>query len=251
MNILKLILLFSIIRATSLSADNRIILYLKNAPTNIINQAISEAHKESLPLTNATPGKISKKHIREKMKKILTPKLSGFLAIYGGYIDISDPDGLISFPLRHATPKIYIAITEEIKLIKVKENTISHREFISQDKDKTKLYSFEQKEDIDPKNPTSKTLYWHVQEIQIPADNKINPLTLVIFSKPSNIYIATGDFITNESSHLILPEIYVIQNTNLERIIFQTLDIRKHFEPINTEDKKIDDKKSESLIKNI
>ena len=97
----------------------------------------------------------------------LTPKLSGFIAIYAGFMDISDRDGLISFPLRHVSPKINVAVTEQINLIKVKENTISHREFLPQNQVPSKLYSFERKEDIDPKDPTKKTTYWSVKEIPI------------------------------------------------------------------------------------
>ena len=35
-----------------LNADNRIILYLKTAPTNIINQALAEAKNEAIPEKN-------------------------------------------------------------------------------------------------------------------------------------------------------------------------------------------------------
>jgi hypothetical protein len=250
MKFLKIILLFVITGVMpNLSADNLIILYLRNAPLHIINKAIREAKKESPTEKLTTPGTTSKTHVQEKMHDLLMPKLSGFLATYSGYMDISNMDGLISFPLRHTTPKIYVAITEEIKLIKVKENTISHREYMS--KDQTKLYSFERKEDVDPKDPAKKTLFWHVQEMPLPTDNKVNPLTLVIFTKPSNFYVPTGDFIANESAHLVLPEIYVIENTNQEQVLFQALEIRKYFESIDKESQKIDDKKSKSLIKNI
>ena len=54
-----------------------------------------------------------------------------------------------------------------------------------------------------------------------------------------------------ESNHLVLPEIYVIGNKEQENILFQTLDIRRYFETIIKEDKKIDDKKNRVLIKNI
>ncbi|KKQ11792.1 MAG: hypothetical protein WCS92_00680 [Candidatus Babeliales bacterium] len=235
-----------------LNADNRIILYLKTAPTNIINQALAEAKNEAIPEKNkqTLPSKTVKKQINGA-RTWLVPKLSGFVAIYAGFIDISDRDGLISFPLRHVTPKLNIAITEQINLLKVKENTIAHREFLPRDKAQTKLYNFERKEDVDPQDPTKKTQYWSVQEIPLPADNKINPLTLVIFAKPSNIYVPVGDFMSVESSHLVLPEIYVIGNKNQSDILFQTLDITRYFEPITKEQEKIDDKKDRSLIKNI
>lgn len=248
-------LVFFIVLATcfiKLGADNRIILYLKPAPNYIINQALTEAKKEVIPKNThqTVPSKTVKKQINGSMKWI-TPKLSGFVAIYAGFMDISNRDGLISFPLRHVTPKINVAITEQINLIKVKENTISHREFLPIDKAKTKLYSFEKKEDVDPKDPTQKTQYWSVKEIPLPTDNKINPLTLVILTKPSNIYVPIGDFMAVESNHLVLPEIFAIGNQKQSDILFQTLDISRYFEPITKEDEKLDDKKDRSLIKNI
>ncbi len=235
-----------------LNADNRIILYLKTAPTHIINQALAEAKKDvsSPKNTQKLPSKTVKKQINGA-RAWITPKLSGFVAIYAGFIDISDRDGLISFPLRHITPKLNIAITEQINLAKVKANTIAYREFLPPNKAQTKLYSFERKEDVDPEDPAKKTQYWSVQEIPLPADNKINPLTLVIFANPSNIYVPVGDFMSAESNHLVLPEIYVIGNKNQSNILFQTLDITRYFEPINKIQEKIDDKKDRSLIKNI
>jgi hypothetical protein len=209
----------------NLDADGRIIIYLKTPPPKILNQAITEARKEipSISDKQKMPSKTVKKQINGKYQAWLTPKLSGFISIYSGFMDISDRHGLISFPLRHTAPKINVAITEQVNLIKVKENTISHREFLPQS----------------------------VKEMPLPADNKINPLTLVILTKPSNLFIPVGDFMAIESNHMVLPEIYAIGNNDQENILFQTLDIRRYFETITTEDKKIDNKKSESLIKNI
>jgi hypothetical protein len=239
-----------------LDADGRIVFCLKIPPPKIIKQTLAEINKaqangQTVNNKQKIPSKTVKKQINGISNAWLTPNLSGFISIYAGFMDISDRQGLISFPLRHTAPKINVAITEQVKLIKVKENTISHREFFPQNLIPSKLYCFERKEDINPKDPTKKTIYWNIKEIPIPTDNKINPLTLVILTKPSNLFIPVGDFMTVESNHLVLPEIYVIGNKGQENILFQTLDIRRYFETITTEDKKIDDKKAESLIKNI
>jgi hypothetical protein len=246
-----LLLFFSTV-AKNLNADNRIVIYLKTPPPGILKQAITQAKKEITPSDKqAIPSKTVKKQINGKAQAWLTPKLSGFIAIYAGFMDISDRQGLVSFPLRHTTPKINVAVTEQINLVKVKENTISHREFLPQNQVESKLYTFERKEDINPKDPTKKTIYWSVKEIPLPADNKINPLTLVILTKPENLFIPVGDFMAVESNHLVLPEIYVIGNMDQENILLQALDFSRYFETITIEDKKIDDKKKESLIKNI
>ena len=56
--------------------------------------------------------------LKSEYKKLLTPKLSGFVSIYGGYLDISNKNGIIQFPLRQSSKKMYVAFTEKIKLIR-------------------------------------------------------------------------------------------------------------------------------------
>jgi len=197
---LIIIIIFFYYLFINLNADSRIILYIKTPPTNIVKNAIKASKKDLHIDKKMAPGQ---KIIRVKAGEFFTPKLSGFLSVYAGFMDISDKDGLISFPLRHSKPKIYLAITKDIKIVKVKENTISHKEFLPDLQ--VKLYSFEKKDSIDPKDPTKKTLYWSVNEIQGKNEKKVNPLTIVILTDPSNIYVPTGDFLSMESPHLILP----------------------------------------------
>lgn len=203
-------------------ADNRIVVYLKNAPPEVINKTIEDANN----------------------KKLLTPKLSGLVAIYGGYMDISDKDGIIQFPLRQASKKIYIAFTEKIKLVRVKNNTFSHREFVNSKKNKTSIYLYEKK--IDDK----KNFYWNVKEVQVPQDKKINPLTMVIFTHPSNVFIRTGDFLSNDSQHFVLPEIYVINTYNQALTTLSILGVKRFFEPVKFEEKSVTEKSTQGLLNN-
>jgi hypothetical protein len=240
----QLILFVSIIFGVLLS-DNRIILHLKHAPEEIIQESIAEAKRQKLfdTIDEKTPGAVNHKIMKGAYRSYFTPILNGFMAIYGGYMDISNHDGLLMFPLRHAVPKIYVAISPSIDLVKVKGETISHREFMLGEE--SKLYLLER--NVDDK----KNIYWRVTEEKIPIDKKISPITLVIFAKTKNIIIPTGDFLLSESSHLILPDFYVIGNNDQAKIALQALDIKRYFESIVQEKKKASENALQKMVTNI
>lgn len=247
---LQALTLFWAVGSCSIFADNRIILYLKHAPSKVLEQAEQEALQSNLAqniaaMQEKTPGQISQKIMKNALRSSLIPKLSGFVAIYGGYIDISDQDGLISFPLRHVTKKIYIAITPRINLVNIKDNTFSHREYVTQDQNPTIIYSLELKQD------EKKYTYWDVQEVPIPDDKKINPITLVIITNPANIIIPQGQSITTQNIQFVLPNMYVTGRTNNEQALLTILDIKRYFEPINVEQKKASDLVVQKMVTNL
>ena len=194
-------------------------------------------------IDNNTPGQNSRKLVKHQLKHLLKPKLSGFIGIYAGYWDYSDTDGLLSFPLRHPTPKVYIAITPQIALINVKGNTYSHKEFVPNVP--ARLYLFEKKVDA------KKIPYWQVSEAKIPENLKINAITIVILNKPDNIFVQLGDIKSNENVQLVLPELYVVGNIDHEKIILNNLDMERFFEQINTDKKQVSDSAVQKMISNL
>jgi hypothetical protein len=168
--------------------------------------------------------------------------LSGFACIYGGYLDWSDKDGLISFPLRHATPKVYVVVTPRIELVNIKENTFSHRKFVPGQP--AIIYVCERK--TDAKN----NLYWHVTTEKIPTSLIINPLALVIISQPNNIFINQGDFICTDGGQMVLPPFYVVGDNDNKAAAY-ALSITRFFEPIKKELKKATDTGTQQIIQNI
>jgi len=109
-------------------ADPTIVTYLQQPPFQIIKSINKEEALNKInKFTQKAPGQASKKLIKASFGNEITPNISGFLVVYSGYIDYSNKDGLISFPLRH-TPatKIYLLITQEIKLNTVKGNTFAY-----------------------------------------------------------------------------------------------------------------------------
>jgi hypothetical protein len=206
------VLFFSI---TNLYSENTINFYLNEKPMQI---------NKWLKIDN----NISTK------KEFLNPSLSGFLALYSGYMDYSNPDGQVSFPLRHENNKVYLIITPSIRLITVKGNTISHKEFDESVKDKTEIYLFEKKED------QNKQFFWQVKKEDYPEDKIISPLSVVILTDPKNLYITTGDFMATENKQMVLPKnIFVITNNQSRKILLNFMNMEKYFEPIDIKDKKI------------
>jgi hypothetical protein len=170
----------------------------------------------------------------------LFPKLNGIPSLYGGYVDYSDHDGTIEFPLLHREPKIYLVITDDIELVTVLGNTVSHKNFVKSAS--TRIYLFERK-----KNNT--TFYWRVTEEKIPPHNRISPLSIVLLTKPRNIVVPTGDFISVQSPNLVFPDVYLVGNTNNVHSLNNFLDIRRYFEQIEVE-QKVTKKRKKRLIKN-
>lgn len=231
-------------------ADNRIIVLIKHAPGNVLQAAEQEANQMNLADKIAAmeihaPSAVSQKMVKYALRASLRPNLGGIVAIYGGYMDISDRDGLISFPLRHITPKLYLAITPRIELINIKGNTFAHREYATDDQNPTNIYSFELKQDA------KKYTYWDVQEEQVPQDKKINPITLVLLANPKNMYVPLGQFMTTPNVQLILPDIYITGQANNEQALLTALDIRRYFEPITIEQKKAGEMVLQKMITNL
>jgi hypothetical protein len=230
--------------------DTRIILYLQHPPAKIIDETIAQAQQEKIldslgRSDQKSPSKLSKKLVKGSIRQRIVPKLSGFPALYAGYVDYSNTDGLISFPLRHVTPKIYLAITSEIKPVKVKGETLSHYEFVAPDVAETALYTFERKESED------KQTYWTVSQALLPKDNKISPLTIVLLTKPKNIVVPEGDFLATDVIQFVLPALYVVGNVDSASTLMKFMNLSNVFEPTVVEQKKASDLAVQQLIINI
>lgn len=214
-----------------LSADTRILIYLRHAPTEIIGAAEEELHQENPApdngISDQNPGYWTRKELKGKLSSTLEPNLSGILATYAGYSDFSNTDGSLCFPLRHATPKLFIAVTREINLVPVKGNTITHGEFLDPAQEPLDLYQCEKKKD------EKEVPYWQITKISPPADLAINPITVVVFTKPTNIVMPEGIFMTDSTRHLILPPLYLVGNASADTVM-KMIDKLSFFEPIAT-----------------
>jgi hypothetical protein len=231
-----------------LNADNRIVFYLNKAPQAAFDLAKRDLERENdikkiEKMNKKLPSELSHKVVRGEIEKYLMPGISGFMALYSGYVDYSNKDGLISFPLRHTSPRLYLVVTPDIKLVKVKGNTISYLEL--KKGIPAKIYLFEKRED------KNKQYFWHASEQKIPANRHINNLSVVLLTKPKNVYVALGDFLSNNSKHIVLPnDIYVVGVGGNNKILLESLNIKRYFEPVEFEEQKVSNVLSKKMIIN-
>lgn len=134
--------------------------------------------------------------------------LSGLYASYGGMIQVSDLHGEITFPRKHTGNSLYLVITTEIIPITMFYNTVHHWEI--NPKLPATIYQLEQKKDKE-----TNITYWEVSISSLPVNNILPIESIVIFAKPTNIYLPVGVYATSESSNLMLPDIYVKKGINV------------------------------------
>ena len=236
----------------SMFASAAIVTYIKQPPQEVIDAVHEKFKQEQEPavssfnnyMTTRPLSKLAEKAVQGKLREHMLPKMSGFLSLYGGFSDYSNADGLIAFPLRHTTPKLYMLITKRIKLETIKGTTISHTELVLKNDTPARMYKFEKHED------ENGHFFWRASEEELPKDGRINPITMVILTNPRNLYIPLGDFITTDTPQMILPYLYVVGSVENDALVLSTMDIKQHFEPIQIDAKTAAPKKNQKLITN-
>lgn len=227
--LLTLLLLQSYLCASSIN------LFLQPAPF-AIRQSVKKDYLAKLG--NRGPTETGRKIFKNNFKNLL-PKISGFIALYGGYVDYSDLNGNISFPLIHKEHLVYLVVTPKIEAVRLHANTVAYEGLLKNEK--SKIYKIEKKKE--------NTFYWRVTEEKRPKHSQIDPFSIVLLTKPKNIVVPTGDFITTQNINLVIPNVYVVGNIDQAKTLFNFLDIRRFFEQVQvkTETK---DKVLRQLIQN-
>lgn len=149
-------------------------------------------------------GKISQQCVFGILDKHLP---TGIFVTYGGYLNVSDAMGDISFPFKQTKPTINILITPRIEPVMMAGNTVHH--WIFDQNTPATMFKFTMQKDV----PTNIT-YWDAQPALLPKDNKIGLDTIIILAKPHHIYIPSGITPTKETANLVLPDIYVKKGLN-------------------------------------
>jgi hypothetical protein len=152
--------------------------------------------------------------------------VAGIFATYGGYLDVSDSLGHLVFPYKHPKPVIQLLVTHRITPIMIIENTVDHWEI---EKDTpAAMYSIERKQD-----ENTKLFYWDTQPASLPDKSNILPETMIIIAQPHYVYVPIGVSLTQESPHLVLPEIYIKRGINSLSDALYMLNLAFLFEPIH------------------
>jgi hypothetical protein len=215
----------------SIRAEQLIVEFLKPYPV-----IASQENGKKLADKLDKPGKPS----TFRTKRMFEPSMAGIFATYGGFLDISDSLGEISFPRKHSKPFIYLVITQKMTPIVMGGNTIHHWEL--EEDEAVEVYKFEQQYDEE-----FHTHYWLVTQEPIPANNIIPLESIAIFADPKYVYVPLGITPFKESPHLILPQIYIKPGLDLTAQAFYVLNITHYFGSIIPEYKKDKDRFSRQL----
>lgn len=167
------------------------------------------------------------------LSRALDPNIvNGIIATYGGYVNVSDELGQISFPFKQVTPAIKLLITPEITPVLMGGNTVHH--WTLDKNTPTAMYAIEKKQD-----EVTQLYYWDTQSIELPTNRAIPKETVILLAQPNDIYVATGITPSTDNPHLILPAIYVKKEIDaVEHSLFM-LNLIHLFGPVdNVYDKK-------------
>ncbi len=154
------------------------------------------------------------------------PINAGIFGTYSGYLTATDIHGQISFPLMQRKPAINLLITPSIKPIIMFGNTVSHLEIVPNAP--AAMYRIERKSE---KGDSVEAFYWEAKKVKLPKNRRIPFDTIVLFEKPSHIYMPLLEGIkpTTKSPNLILPTIYIKKHTSKLDTALEVLTFRQFF----------------------
>jgi hypothetical protein len=150
------------------------------------------------------------------------PIEAGHIVTYGGFVDVSDFDGLVSFPRKQSDKSIYLLITPEATPISMFHNTLSHWELIpSMPK---RFYKIEQIQ-----NEQTKKSLWTTTEIEVPKDNIIPLDTVILFMDPQYARPLSSEKESLNGENLLIPPIEIDSGIDDEKNAIVFLKIRHFF----------------------
>jgi hypothetical protein len=187
------------------------------------------ATHEELKALVSKPGKLSVKIMKNRAD---TKTTEGIFSTYWGYITSSNFNGQIRFPRKQLSEQLHVLVTERITPVVMFGNTLHHWEIdpsaLSQ------LYSYVRSTDT-----KTKITSWKIEKVPLPENKKIQLDTIVLFAKPSAIYIPEGIIPVEPNPNLIMPPIYVKKNINSTIPALWIIKMRQFFKPVSQEIKKV------------
>lgn len=245
--------LFILINFGSLLTSPLIIIYLKPIPKSAQifngNQPIKNQKtidEKIAKISQKTPSGFSKNGLKNSLRNQEVPSLGGFLVTYGGYMEYSGLDGLITFPLKHSpATTVNLLISSDVHLIPIRNATFAFEEINSDDPNLSKIYSYNKHKD------KKGFYYWNVREIPLPRTQQVSPIAIVIHTSPQNIFVQEGEFYSQEGTSIVLPEnLYVLGNTMNIKLLIEFINKAAFYEPIKFKQESPKDTVLQSIIEN-
>jgi len=180
--------------------------------------AYSQEELDRLGMVN----NVTKKIIKNQLKPIVN---NNVFATYMGYLSITDELNQITFPRKTEQPELFILITQQINQVMMVGNTIAYWQ-IAPNTPAKMLHA------VREKYPNSNVYYWNITYATPPKKGIVPLQTIVIFANPEEVLLPTGTYLTMNSPHLILPDVYVKKGYDgLSNALF-VLTIKQFFGPV-------------------
>ncbi len=222
MNCWGRLFLIMCVHMTSVNAGPLITYFFKPYPHNLDKKSPEKAARKLTLRLGTVPTTLAEETLRALDRSLV----SGIFSTYGGYLAVSDSDGQTTFPLSQTSKTLYIVVSQLATPIAMSGNTIHHWELPVNVP--YKMYSFEKRVDRE-----TTVNYWDVQEEEAPKDKVIPVETIIIFARPKDIYIPLGVSVDNETTHFILPDMYVKKGVAKVSSALYVLNLRHYFGPIS------------------
>ncbi len=191
----------------------------------------TENSKVSLDFSNIE--KLSKNLLKYELLPELEPdfhqKPIGLYVSYKGFLDMTDENGQIYLPRKHAEDKITIIVTKHIYPIILEGQTV---EFFVRKKGGDAAYY----ELTRTKDEKTGVFTWETKKIPTPTSIKIPLDALIFYAAPRDIFIPEGTTIASGGPNLVLPTAYPTKylNKDLNALSFLKYN-RRFFTPTSQE----------------
>lgn len=165
---------------------------------------------------------IAKLDNNELKPQSLEPIEAGHIVTYGGFVDVSDFDGLVSFPRKQSGKRISLLITPQAKPIAMFHNTLSHWELIPG----IPAHFYNIEEII---NEQTKKSVWVTTKIENPTDLIIPLDTVILFIDPQYARPLAQEADSLNGENLLIPPIEIDHGVDYEKNALIFLKIRHFF----------------------
>jgi hypothetical protein len=160
-----------------------------------------------------------------RLELLFSSIVAGIPVSYGGYLTVSDLQGVVSLPRLHEKPLISFLVTPRITPMVMGGLTIHHWE--REEGTPAELYTAERTQ-----NPKTKKFEWLVRQEVLPKSMIIKPSTIIIFAEPHLVILPTGTFPTSNQPNLVLPDIYVKDDILVNQRSLYLMNIKQFFGPM-------------------
>lgn len=218
---LSLLVLLSFQLSNLRAIDNIITFFIKNYPEVELPETLQVVTDYTISKPLVQPEYLNVKDSNSQSNK--KNDVAGIWALYQGFAEPSTPDGQIMFPRQQQSETVALVITKKITpVFIVGPATVGYWE-LDPDSD-TEMYTISLEYDID-----ANTYYFLTEKVELPDDGQVSLQSIIIPADPKNVYVPEGATITEVTTNLTLPSIYIKKDFDRSYNASYTTDRRLYF----------------------